>query len=51
MIGVKTPNFCDYNISARLIVTVESITGALTLDLKQISRIPTVSCSKELVNE
>ena len=51
MVGVKTPNFQNYNVTAKLILTVEGIKDCIELVLKQQTVTPFVKCCKELVHE
>jgi hypothetical protein len=51
IVGVKTPHITDHEINAKLLITIEGANDYLSVDLKQVARIPFVKCNKELVDE
>lgn len=46
IVGVKTPLFANYPVTANLHITVEGLEGILEVPLRQLIVVPTVTCSK-----
>ena len=51
IVGVKTPAFVDYPVTAKMVVAIEGVKGTIDVQLQQQTVLPFVRCCKELVNE